>query len=82
MACSVFSVYIVHLNPMIVTFFTKTLKSAYETLDGFTYCIIAVCLAVILCLVCAVIDKVRISSWKFIVSSVSSILPQKKETVS
>lgn len=81
-ACSVFSVYIVHLNPMIVPFFTKTLKSAYESLDGFTYCIIAVCLAVLLCLVCAVIDKVRISSWKVIVSSVSSLMPQKKETAS
>ena len=70
-----------YVTPETLTF-TKTLKSAYESLDGFTYCIIAVCLAVILCLVCAVIDKVRISSWKFIVSSVSSILPQKKETVS
>lgn len=81
-ACSVFSVYIVHQNPMIIPFFKKTFKSAYESLDGFTYCIIAVCLAVLLCLVCAVIDKVRISSWKVIVSSVSSMLPPKKETVS
>lgn len=75
-------IYIVHLNPMIVPFFTKTLKSAYESLDGFTYCIIAVCLAILLCLACAIIDKVRISSWKVIVSSVSSMLPPKKETVS
>ena len=81
-ACSVFPVYLIHLNPMIVPFFREIMYSAHQTLNGFVYCIFSLGLAILLCLSCAVIDKARILSWKAISPSVSSLISMIEKGIS
>lgn len=62
-AASVFSVYIIHLNPMVVPYFKELMCNAYHSLNGFLYCMFAIGVAVFLCVACSVIDRLRMMSW-------------------
>lgn len=65
-ACSVFSIYIVHLHPLLSQYFIDLMNTAYERLGGYTYALFTVIFAVCLGLFCTIVDKFRIILWNFL----------------
>lgn len=68
LACSSFSIYLVHLHPLVKDHFICLMRSAFEKLGGM-YILFAVSFAIILGLICMILDKVRIFVWKQILKS-------------
>lgn len=75
-ACSVLSIYIIHLHPLVCPYFVKFMNVTYETLGGYGYTLFVIVFAVCFGIVCTVLDKFRIISWnfasKFIIDSMIS----------
>lgn len=67
-ACSTFSVYLVHLHPVIAPYFKSTMSQLALSLSPCVYSCLAVAIAVGFLLSCAIFDKVRIVCWNFICS--------------
>lgn len=63
-ASSVFSVYLFHLHPIISPILKSICILLADRLGSFSYSLFAICLAVILVLVCVLIDKIRILCWE------------------
>lgn len=63
LACSSFAIYLVHLHPLVKDHFIYLMRSAFEYLGGM-YILFAVSFAIILGLICMILDKVRIFVWK------------------
>lgn len=68
LACSSFVIYLVHLHPLVKDHFICLMRSAFEKLGGM-YILFAVSFAIILGLICMILDKVRIFVWKQILKS-------------
>lgn len=68
LACSSFAIYLVHLHPLVKDHFIYLMRSAFEYLGGM-YILFAVSFAIILGLICMILDKVRIFVWKQILKS-------------
>lgn len=68
LACSSFAIYLVHLHPLVKDHFICLMRSAFEKLGGM-YILFAVSFAIILGLICMILDKVRIFVWKQILKS-------------
>lgn len=68
LACSSFTIYLVHLHPLVKDHFICLMRSAFEKLGGM-YILFAVSFAIILGLICMILDKVRIFVWKQILKS-------------
>lgn len=64
-ACSVFSIYIIHLHPLVFPHFIKFMNAAYVILGGYVYTLFVIVFAVCFGIVCTIVDKLRISLWKF-----------------
>lgn len=65
-AISTFSVYLVHQHPVVVPYFKSVLNSLWEQLNPIAYSGVVFLMALVLLLVCAVSDKIRIKSWEFL----------------
>lgn len=65
-ACSVLSVYLVHLHPMIFPLFKSFMLGAYSNLGGLMYVPFALLAALLVGIVCILMDKIRIASWNFV----------------
>lgn len=71
-ACSAFSIYLVHMHPLVIPYFIRTMKTAYETLGGDIYILFVVGLAIVFGLLCVMLDKLRIASWNFLYKTIIS----------
>lgn len=63
LACSAFSIYLIHLHPLVSQHFKDAMRWGYELLGGWLYVPFAVAFAVALGLACVMLDKVRIWVW-------------------
>ena len=68
MACSTFSVYLIHLHPIVFPYFLKATQYLSGVLSTFSYTCTILILAITLLLTCVVFDKLRIIIWKFLCS--------------
>lgn len=71
-ACSVFSVYLVHQHPMVAPYFKSFVQGVYSRMDVFSYFAFALAFAILILLVCVLIDKARIWSWHRISNAIAS----------
>ena len=69
LACSSFSIYLVHQHPLVVPCFIDSMQSAYRMLGGTLYIVFVIVFAVVLGCLCIMLDKLRIISWKWICNS-------------
>lgn len=67
--CSTFSVYIIHLHPLIAPYFKSLMQHIWVNYSTFNYSCIVLMLAIVFLLTCALLDKIRIHSWRLICSS-------------
>lgn len=65
-ASSVFSIYLVHLHPMVSPYFKNLMVSEYNSLKGGEYFVFAILVTIVLGLICVMIDKIRLLSWSFL----------------
>lgn len=64
-AASVFSIYLIHLHPLVAKHFINFMRNAYNLLDGSLYILFAILFALFLGFVCVLLDKLRIMTWKW-----------------
>jgi len=69
-ALSVFSVYIAHLHPVIDPIFRSFMVDLSEKMGTFSYTVSTLGIALTITVVCAAIDKIRITCWKGVYSGV------------
>lgn len=67
-ACSTFSLYLIHQHPIIVPYFKNMMVFLSESYSTFGYSIIVVILAIAFLFASVLFDKIRIISWKFLCS--------------
>lgn len=65
LACSSFSIYLIHMNPLIAKHFKEILFNMFIFCDHslITYSLVALLITVLLSLFCMLIDKIRIFVW-------------------
>lgn len=66
LACSSFSIYLIHLHPVISPFYIELMNTMYNKLGGSLYIAFVILFAIIFGLSCIMIDKIRIMSWNFL----------------
>ena len=66
LACSSFSIYLVHQHPFIKPYFVALMNNMYNYLGGALYIVFVVLFAVIFGLGCIMVDKIRIVTWNFL----------------
>ena len=59
-ASSVFAVYLIHVNPLVFTHFTKMMKNFYDSNSGLEYIAICFLVSSTLLVVGVCIDKIRV----------------------
>ena len=67
-ACSTFSVYLIHFHPIVFPFFVKATLYLSGCLSTFFYTCTILILAITLLLICVTFDKLRIIIWRFLCS--------------
>lgn len=65
-ACSVLSIYLVHQHPMIMPLFKSLMLGAYSSLGYLMYVPFALLAALLIGIVCILMDKIRIASWNLV----------------
>lgn len=65
-ACSVFSLYLIHEHPLIIPQYRLILKNLYNSIGGWGYILTVIVTAILFTLCCVIIDKVRILTWNYI----------------
>ena len=78
-SCSVFSIYLVHMHPLVIPYFKYIMETAYELLGGCLYIPFVFAFAIILLLSCVMIDKLRIASWNYLYKTIISKIIAKIE---
>jgi hypothetical protein len=68
MACSVLSVYLIHLHPIIVPYFKSIVQMLNARMNVLLFSYVSIILAIVFLFFCVLLDKVRIYSWKGICS--------------
>lgn len=81
LSCSVFSIYLIHLHPLIVDYFRYIMRTAYETLGGWLYILFVFVFAFILLFLCVMLDKLRIISWNYLYRTIISKIITKIEVL-
>lgn len=66
LASSCFSIYLIHCHPLIFPQFTKLINRIDADTNGIVSILIVFFGGVLFCLLCMLIDKIRMSVWKFI----------------
>lgn len=66
LACSSFSIYLIHSHPFLFKHFKIQMNVAYEALGGCLYMVFVIVFAVCFGILCMLLDKVRILSWKYL----------------
>lgn len=69
LACSSFSIYLVHPHPLVKSHFISLMRTSYDSLGGGLYVLFAISFALALGLVCVMLDKIRIWVWNIIAKS-------------
>jgi len=67
LAASCFSVYIIHFNPFVFTYFTHYSHLLNDNFNGFLYTISIAFFLVVVYFVCVFIDQIRIFIWNIII---------------
>lgn len=75
-ACSVFSVYLIHQHPMVSDLYKETMCQVYNTIGGWIYVLFVIISSLLFVLCCVIIDKFRICMWNYIVNKCLSIFPK------
>lgn len=65
-ACSAFSVYLVHLHPLVCKHYKCLMSYMYDYLGGALYVLFVIVFAIVFLIFCAYLDKLRIMVWKWI----------------
>ena len=65
-ACSSFSVYLVHFHPIVIPHLKYGMVSLSDSMNCWTFAISAFGLALLFFVVCVLIDKIRITCWNII----------------
>ena len=65
-ASSVFAIYIIHLHPVIVDYYTRWVGWLYSSLSLPIFMIAIVTIAVLISLICILVDKVRLLCWNLV----------------
>ncbi len=63
LACSAFSIYLIHMHPLVSPHFRTMMNWGYDLMGGWLYVLFAVAFAVVFGLACVMLDKVRIWVW-------------------
>ena len=66
LACSSFSIYLVHQHPVGCRHFIDLMSSTFEKVGGYWYILFVLIFALVFGLLCIMLDKVRIRIWHFI----------------
>lgn len=67
LATACFAVYIIHFNPMVFPFFSRTVRQLYNNCDGVMVLIAIGAFLMVAFLICFLIDSFRLLTWKFLV---------------
>ena len=65
-ACSVFSVYIIHLHPIVLPYFVGGMNYLASSLHTISYTMVAIIVSITLVVTCSCADKIRIKCWEMI----------------
>ena len=65
-ACSAFSIYLVHLHPLVYDHYKYLMTWAYDLLGGGLYILFVIVFALIFMIFCVLLDKLRILVWKWV----------------
>lgn len=66
LACSSFSIYLVHQHPIVYDYFIKLMNHMCFTLGGYCYTLVVIILAPVFALLCMLLDKPRIIIWNWL----------------
>ena len=66
LACSSFSIYLLHMNPLLARHFKEIMCSIFDMFDGnlIVYSLVALSLSLLLGVTCMCVDKIRIIVWQ------------------
>lgn len=67
-ACSTFSVYLIHFHPIVFPYFMTSFQHLAQSLSPFGCSCVAFLLAFVILLFCVLFDKLRLGSWKVLCS--------------
>ena len=70
MACSAFSIYLIHQHPMLCGYFIDLMNVMNDLLGAYIYVLFVLVFAIIFGIICILLDKVRILTWKLLCNSV------------
>ena len=66
LACSAFAVYLIHISPISARYFKQHMTAVYDSMSGALFIPVSIAIAIVLCIACMLIDKVRIYLWSVI----------------
>ena len=69
MACSAFSIYLIHQHPMLCGYFIDLMNAMNDLLGAYIYVLFVLVFAVFFGIICILIDKVRILTWQQLCNS-------------
>lgn len=64
-ACSVFAIYLIHMNPIVVPYFLNLMRWGYASFGAGWYILFALFVAIGGGMLCVLIDKIRVASWNY-----------------
>lgn len=67
LATACFAVYIIHFNPMVFPFFSRTVRQLYNNGEGVMVLIMIGAFLILVFFICFLIDTLRLIIWKFLV---------------
>lgn len=65
-AYSSFSIYLIHMHPIIKPIFIQLMRNAYDYLGGYRYVLFVVAFSICFGIFCVLVDKLRILLWNYI----------------
>lgn len=65
-AYSSFSIYLIHMHPIVKPYFIQLMNSAYDYLGGYGYILFVIVFAICLGAFCVLFDKLRVLLWNYI----------------
>lgn len=66
MASSMFAVIMIHVHPVIAPYFRNFMQGLHNKYNDIQYTLFAICIAIVIMLICVVVDQPRKSSWGYL----------------
>lgn len=66
LAASCFSIYLLHCHPLVLPYFIGFFRGMYERFGGAVYLLLAPCCLLAVGMVCILIDRLRLLTWKWL----------------